>query len=65
MLQSQCAPYSGRPSTRSAKYGDRAFSAAATALWDGLPTHIRCAKALDTFKKLLKTHFFRQAFDGS
>ena len=60
-----CAPTLERPRTRSVKYGDRAFSAAAPALWNGLPAHIRCAKTLDNFKKLLKTYFFRQAFDES
>ncbi len=56
---------SEKPRTRSVKYGDRAFSAAALALWNGLPAHIRCAKTLDNFKKLLKTYSFRQAFDES
>ncbi len=65
MLWSQCAPTLERPHTRSVKYGDRAFSAVAPAFWNGLPTHIRCAKTLYTFKKLLKTYFFRQAFDES
>ncbi len=59
VLLSQCAPTLERSRTRSArtrsvKYGDRAFSAAAPALWNGLPAHIRCAKTLDNFKKLLK-----------
>ncbi len=45
------------------EYGDRAFSAAAPAVWNGLPAHIRCAKTLDNFIKLLKMYFIRQAFD--
>ncbi len=65
LLRSQCAPTLERPRTRSVKYCDRAFSVAAPALWNGLPAHIRCAKTLDNFKKLLKTYFFRQAFDES
>ncbi len=58
VLWSQCAPILEKPRTRSLKYGDRAFSAAAPALWNGLPAHIRCAKTLDTFRKSLKTYFF-------
>ncbi len=65
VLRSQCAPTLERPRTRSVKYGDRAFSAAAPALWNGLPAHIRCDKTLDSFKKLFKTYFFRQDFDES
>ncbi len=62
LLRSQCTPTLERPRTRSVKYGDRAFSAAAPALWNGLPAHIRCAKTLDNFKQLLKRYFFRQSF---
>ncbi len=67
VLRSQCAPTLERPCTRRlcVNYGDRAFSATAPALWNGLPAHIRCAKTLDNFKKLLKTYFFRQAFNES
>ena len=36
-----------RPRTRSVKYGDRALSAAAPALWDGLLADIRYPKTLD------------------
>ncbi len=63
VLQSQCAPTLERPRTRSVKYGDRAFSAATPALWNGLPAHIKCAKTLDNFKKLLEKYFFTQAFN--
>ncbi len=65
VLRSQCAPTLERPRTRSVKYGDRAFSVAAPALRNGLPAHIRRAKTLDNFKKLLKTYFFRQAIEES
>ncbi len=58
VLRSQCAPTLEMPRTRSVKYGDRAFCAAAPALWNDLPANIRCAKTLDTFKMLLKTYFF-------
>ncbi len=47
-----------KPATTSTSYGDRAFSAAASELWNELPMSIRCAKSLDVFKNLLKTHLF-------
>ena len=42
--------------------GDRSFAFAAPTLWNKLPAEIRHAKTVDSFKKLLKTHFFKQAF---
>ncbi len=65
VLRSQCAPTLEMPRTRSVKYGDRAFSAAAPAVWNGLPARIRFANTLDTFKELRKRYFFRQAFNES
>ena len=44
-------------------FGDRAFSAAAPALWNSLPLEIRRAKTLDTFKSSLKRHLFVNAFE--
>ena len=38
--------------------GDRAFVASAPKRCNDLPSDIRMAKSVDTFKKLLKTHFF-------
>ena len=46
-------------------YGDRAFYIAAPVLWNALPAYVRKAKTLDTFKSLLKTHLFRQAYPPS
>ncbi|CAH3028999.1 unnamed protein product [Porites evermanni] len=43
--------------------GDRAFSSAAPNLWNNLPLHIRLEDNFERFKSLLKTHFFRLAFD--
>ena len=45
------------PSVRAIKtatYGDRAFSAAAPKLWNGLPSNIRAIKSLQRFKTTLK-----------
>ena len=43
--------------------GDRAFSAAAPALWNALPLTIRRAQSIGVFKSLLKTHLFSLAFN--
>ena len=42
--------------------GDRAFVASAPKLWNDLPSDIRMAESVGTFKKLLKTHLFSKAF---
>ena len=38
--------------------GDRAFVASVPKLWNDLPSDIRMAKSVDTFKKFFKTHLF-------
>ena len=47
---------------RKEKTRNRAFSAVAPRLWNNLPPGIRGAPSLGTFKNLLKTWMFRQAF---
>ena len=42
--------------------GDRSFTCAAPKLWNSLPRAIRCADNVTIFKRLLKTHLFRDAF---
>ena len=44
------------------RYGKRTFACAAAALWNLLPTSIRCAESVDIFKKALKTHFFNEHY---
>ena len=44
-------------------YGDRAFSAAGPKLWNQLPVPIKNSTSVAMFKRLLKTHFFRLAFN--
>ena len=39
-----------------ATYGDKAFSVAASKLWNKLPLDIRSAKSVVSFKQQLKTH---------
>ena len=43
--------------------GDRAFAVRAPHLWNNLPLVVRQATSLTTFKTLLKTHFYRMAFN--
>ena len=50
------------PRTRTA-IGDRAFAACAPRLWNSLPSHLRSANSLYTFKKHLKTYIFKQTFN--
>ena len=41
----------------------RAFSYRARFLWNGLPTQVRDADSVSTFKSLLKTHLFSGSYD--
>lgn len=50
------------PMARLVTRGDRAFSVAAPKLWNSLPSNIREANSLCSFKSLLKTHLFSMAF---
>ena len=45
------------------KFGERAFSHAGPASWNALPDHIRTVADPVTFRKLLKSLFFSQAFN--
>ena len=51
------------PRTKHKTFADRAFSVAAPTLWNNLPQELRSIKELLKFKKALKTHLFKQAFD--
>ena len=51
------------PKTRTATYGDRAFSYAAPTLWNELPLSIKNSETLACFKNKLKTHLFKKAFN--
>ena len=39
-------------------FGRRAFSSDAPQIWNHIPTAIRFSASLDSFKRLLKTHYF-------
>ena len=47
-----------------AKFGERAFSHAGPATWNALPDHIRTVADPVKFRKLLKSHYFSQAFNS-
>jgi hypothetical protein len=50
------------PSTR-LNFGNRAFSVAGAKHWNALPEKLRALTDTPTFKRLLKTHLFRNAFN--
>ena len=43
-------------------FASRGFSVAAPAVWNSLPSGIHDASSTHTFRRLLKTHCFQQAF---
>ena len=43
-------------------FGSRAFRISAPHIWNSLPTNIREAQSLLTFRRHLKTHYFQSAF---
>ncbi len=50
------------PHTLHKSKGDCAFAVRAPSLWNSSPTSSRFAESVNTFKKLLKTHFYHLAF---
>ncbi len=50
------------PKTMRKTFGDRAFAKAGPFLWNELPTDIREASTVETFKNRLKTFLFKKAF---
>ena len=44
-------------------YDDRTFAASAPRLWNALPRELKIATSLIYFKRLLKTHLFRIAYE--
>ena len=52
------------PRFKKRKYGSRAFSRIAPALWNQLPIHIRQINSVKEFKSSLKTHYFNLHFNS-
>lgn len=50
------------PLVKTSTYGQRAFSYSAPKLWNSLPVHIKNSKSITTFKKELKTFYFKECF---
>ena len=46
-------------------HGDRAFYSCAPKLWNSLPADLHFCSSLDIFKKTLKTHLFKIAYDST
>ena len=52
------------PKTRLRTFGDKSFEKAAPELWNALPESVKCAESINLFKKRLKTHLFRLAYES-
>ena len=63
ILRSTNADFLVEPRTRLTTFGDRAFSVIAPKLWNSLPSETKNASSVHSFKKSLKTYFFRLAYD--
>ena len=50
------------PRCRLEGFGRRCFAYAAPSLWNPLPTPVKCASSIDTFKSSLKTYLFNVAY---
>ena len=47
------------------QFGSRSFSVSAPTLWNSLPHSVRFCESLSTFRKHLKTFYFKSAFPGA
>ena len=52
-----------QPMTRTKTLGTKALTYAAPTVWNSLPDNIKNTKCINTFKRLLKTHYFKIAFN--
>ena len=53
------------PASEHVTIGDRAFCVAGPTAWNSLPDSIQRAESIGSFKKLLKTHLFRDSYSAS
>ncbi len=63
-LQSANSVLLDMPGIEQVTYGGSTFSYAAPFLWNKLPQEIRTCQHFEKFKRLLKTHLFRTAFNS-
>ena len=52
-----------KPFKKLKTFGQRSFHFSAPTVWNSLPFELRSCSSLDIFKKRLKTHFFKIAFE--
>ena len=60
--RSQLGPTFVPPNSKLKTVGDRSYRVGIPQLWNELPLNLRCVKSLNSFKKQLKTHFFKLHF---
>ena len=48
------------PKSKTVTYGDRRFEYSAPKLWNDLPSVVRESNTLPSFKRTLKTHYFKE-----
>ena len=51
------------PKSRTVTYGDRSFHVAAARHWNVLPEQLKNFPLISQYKKQLKTHFFKKAYN--
>jgi hypothetical protein len=63
-LRSSCNNTLVEPRTTMKTFGDRAFSVVVPKLWNRLPRSVRDSETVISFKKSLKTHLYKTAFNN-
>ena len=51
------------PLSSNAHFGERSFIAAAPKIWNDLQDYIREENDFDKFKRLIKTYYFKEAYN--
>ena len=55
-------PLLNRPAHSKATLGDHSFYFASSSVWNSIPSDVRCAPSLSSFKSRLKTYLFRSVY---
>ena len=50
------------PTTKTKTFGSRAFTYAAPTVWNELPENIKKSNNVESFKKMLKSHYFKKSY---